>query len=166
MNGSTANRKPGAHGQSRRGSAFEAVANAAITWLVSVASFALILPAMGLAPGHAGNAFLATYFTLIGIPRVYVIRRLYVMFSRSPQQSRLSSLSEAITNILAGYGIAVFSLILLLPALGVPVEAHQSVEIALYFTLISLIRSYVIRRAFARMGVPPARTETTQGAPR
>lgn len=56
---------------------------------------------------------------------------------------------EAVTNIVIGLVVSTIANWLILPtALGVSMTLGQNVLIGLAFTAISLVRSYVIRRAF------------------
>jgi len=64
------------------------------------------------------------------------------------QQTRLGSLIEAGVNIVIGFGVALLSQILIFPMFGIHVPLSSNVGIGAWFTLISLIRSYVIRRWF------------------
>lgn len=63
-------------------------------------------------------------------------------------QTRLQSLLEAWMNILIGYGIAFLSQVVVFPWFGIHVGVKQNIEIGLIFTVISLIRSYALRRFF------------------
>lgn len=63
-------------------------------------------------------------------------------------QSRLGSLLESLTNILIGFGISALANFFLLPLWGLQVSASASLEIGLVFTLLSLLRSYILRRCF------------------
>lgn len=67
-------------------------------------------------------------------------------------QSRTNSLIESATNILIGYWCAVLTQIIVFPIMGIDVSMSKNLMIGLVFTLISLLRSYVIRRAFNRFG--------------
>lgn len=64
-------------------------------------------------------------------------------------QTRLGSLIEAGMNILIGFGVALLSQIVVFPLVGIHgVPLTTNLEIGAYFTAISLVRSYVIRRWF------------------
>ena len=63
-------------------------------------------------------------------------------------QSKRESLRESVINVLIGYLIALLSQIAVFPLVGVEASLNQNLKIGLYFTLISLIRSYLIRRWF------------------
>ena len=68
-------------------------------------------------------------------------------------QSRIESLIESVMNILIGFAVALASQIIVFPLVGIHgVSLGTNLEIGAWFTAISLVRSYVIRRWFnARM---------------
>lgn len=66
-------------------------------------------------------------------------------------QSRALSLVEAIANVFVGFLVSVLANIIVLPLFGYPVSVGHSFGIAVVFTAISLVRSYVLRRAFNRI---------------
>lgn len=66
-------------------------------------------------------------------------------------QSRRDSAIEAIANVVVGYGVAVASNVLVLPIFGYHATIADSAAIGAVFTVISLVRSYVLRRAFNRL---------------
>ena len=63
-------------------------------------------------------------------------------------QSRLMSALEAFCNILVGYLVAVAANLVVLPLFGYAVSLLDGFAIGLIFTLISLMRSYLLRRLF------------------
>lgn len=63
-------------------------------------------------------------------------------------QSRLGSLYEAIINVLIGYSIALLSQLAIFPLFGIHVPLRSNLFIGAWFTVISLVRSYAIRRWF------------------
>jgi len=63
-------------------------------------------------------------------------------------QSRWHSLLESGTNILIGYGVAIASQLLIFPLYGINIPLSDNLLIGVWFTLISLIRSYTLRRYF------------------
>ena len=67
-------------------------------------------------------------------------------------QSRLSSALEAFTNVAIGYLMSVLANVLILPLFGYNVTIRDSFAIGFAFTLVSLVRSYLLRRAFNWMG--------------
>ena len=70
-------------------------------------------------------------------------------------QSRRSSLMESFLNVLVGYFVAVGSQVVLFPCFDIHVPLLTNVIIGFYFTVISIIRSYVIRRLFNRRAKCP-----------
>lgn len=65
-------------------------------------------------------------------------------------QSRKQSLFESIVNVSIGYLVAVGSQMVIFPIFGIHIPVHDNFIIGLWFTLVSVIRSYVIRRVFNR----------------
>jgi hypothetical protein len=63
-------------------------------------------------------------------------------------QTKIESLLESIVNIIIGYGVALASQLLIFPMVGIDVPFSTNLWIGLWFTIISLVRSYVIRRWF------------------
>lgn len=63
-------------------------------------------------------------------------------------QSRAQSLIESLVNVAAGYGVAVLSQVLIFPLFDVNVTIGQNMLMAGYFSVISIIRSYILRRFF------------------
>jgi hypothetical protein len=66
-------------------------------------------------------------------------------------QSRLQSLIESIANIVIGMGIAFGAQLIVFPALGLAVRLDQNIAITVAFTVVSLARSYILRRIFSRL---------------
>jgi hypothetical protein len=66
-------------------------------------------------------------------------------------QSRLSSFIESIVNIAIGYFVALISQIVVFPLFDIHVSLSTNLGIGAWFTAISLVRSYVIRRWFNAM---------------
>lgn len=66
-------------------------------------------------------------------------------------QTRLGSFVEAWVNIFVGIGIAYTANITVLPAIGVPISHSQNIVITLVMTVLSLVRSYLLRRLFNKL---------------
>ena len=64
------------------------------------------------------------------------------------RQSRLMSLVEVGTNVVVGYGLAVTMQVLLFPLFGLAVSLGENLALGLVFTVVSLARSFCIRRLF------------------
>ena len=63
-------------------------------------------------------------------------------------QTKYQSLIESLTNILIGYLTALLSQVLIFPLFDIDVSFQDNLLIGLYFTIISLLRSYLVRRYF------------------
>lgn len=63
-------------------------------------------------------------------------------------QTRLQSAVESIANVVVGYGVALLSQLLVFPMFGIHVPFSSNLAIGAWFTVISLVRSYVLRRWF------------------
>lgn len=66
-------------------------------------------------------------------------------------QSRLLSLVEAATNVTVGYALAVVTQIVVFPWFGLHPSLGENFAIGAVFVSISLLRSYLLRRLFARL---------------
>jgi hypothetical protein len=64
------------------------------------------------------------------------------------QQSKLGSLYESAINILIGFVVALSSQLLIFPMFDIDISISSNLGITLWFTLISVVRSYVVRRWF------------------
>ena len=65
-------------------------------------------------------------------------------------QSKKHSFIESVTNIAIGYTVALATQLVVFPLVGVEASLSQNFMIGGYFTVVSLIRSYVIRRWFTK----------------
>ena len=66
-------------------------------------------------------------------------------------QSKKHSALEAVANVAIGYLVSVAANVVVLPLFGYAVSVADGFAIGLVFTAISLVRSYVLRRAFNRL---------------
>ncbi|MEN6622241.1 MAG: hypothetical protein ABFD50_11895 [Smithella sp.] len=71
-------------------------------------------------------------------------------------QLKKHSLLESIVNVAVGYGVALLSQVIIFPVFGIKVTIRDNILIGLFFTVISIARSYVLRRIFNKL--------TSQGA--
>lgn len=79
---------------------------------------------------------------------IFILYTLYGPEGAGAGQSKKSSAREALMNIAIGYGISFISNYLVLPTFGHPITVLQNIQIGLIFTVISIVRSYMIRRYF------------------
>lgn len=63
-------------------------------------------------------------------------------------QTRLGSLIESLVNVVIGYGVALAGQLFLFPRFGIHIPLSSNLWIGAAFTLISVVRSYAIRRFF------------------
>lgn len=64
------------------------------------------------------------------------------------KQTKLGSFYEALINIIIGWTINFIANMMIFPLFGWEISIEQNVLIGTIYTLISLVRSYVIRRWF------------------
>lgn len=63
-------------------------------------------------------------------------------------QTRFMSFMEAVANIVVGYGLAVLMQIVVFPLFGLHASLNDNLLIGGVFSLTSLARSFILRRAF------------------
>lgn len=69
------------------------------------------------------------------------------------KQSRVASFIESAVNILVGFGISLGAQIVFLPMLGVDINHTQNFIFACIMTVISLARSFILRRIFEALHI-------------
>ena len=74
------------------------------------------------------------------------------------KQSRLMSLVEAVANVIVGYGVAVVTQILIFPIFGLHTTLAQNLKMGAIFTIVSITRSFALRRVFEAMRVRAMRS--------
>ena len=82
------------------------------------------------------------------------------------KQSRAMSLVEAIANVAIGYGVAVATQMLVFPVFGVQATLAQNLKMGLAFTVVSIVRSFAIRRLFETIRTRKDERETAAPAGR
>lgn len=63
-------------------------------------------------------------------------------------QTRLMSMVETITNVAIGLIVSFLSQVVIFKYYDIHISLAQNLELTLYFTVVSIIRSYVLRRFF------------------
>jgi hypothetical protein len=63
------------------------------------------------------------------------------------------SLIEAIANVAVGYGIAVVTQVLIFPVFGLQTTLMQNLKMGAVFTVVSIARSFALRRLFEAIRV-------------
>lgn len=69
------------------------------------------------------------------------------------KQSRAMSLVESVANVVVGYGVAVVTQIMIFPVFGLHTTLAQNLKMGAVFTVVSIARSYLLRRLFERIRV-------------
>jgi len=68
------------------------------------------------------------------------------------KQSRFMSLVEATTNVVVGYLLVIATQIAVFPWFGIDAGLSDHLTIGLAFVGVSLVRGYLLRRLFERLG--------------
>ena len=63
-------------------------------------------------------------------------------------QTRMTSLTESLSNVAIGYFVALGVQLVAFPWYGMEVSLADNIELGLIFTAASVARSYVVRRGF------------------
>lgn len=66
------------------------------------------------------------------------------------RQSRRHSALESVSNVAIGYGVALVSQLAIFPCYGIIIPLSDNLAIGAWFTAVSLLRSYALRRWFTR----------------
>ena len=67
-------------------------------------------------------------------------------------QRRVTSLVESVANVAVGFVVALVTQIAVFPLFGLAVSLGGNLQIAAIFTVVSIVRSYALRRAFNLLG--------------
>ena len=67
------------------------------------------------------------------------------------KQSRRMSLFESITNVMIGYLLSLITQVVVFPIFQIEVSLADNMAISVIFTVVSLVRSYVLMRVFERV---------------
>jgi uncharacterized membrane protein YoaK (UPF0700 family) len=70
-------------------------------------------------------------------------------------QSRAWSFAEAFTGVAVGYVTGLATQLVAFPLVGLHATLAQSLAVSLFFTVVGLARTYVIRRFFNRINPRP-----------
>lgn len=67
-------------------------------------------------------------------------------------QTRRQSLVESIANVAIGYTVAIAAQLAIFPVFGIRISIGDNLAIGAFFTVVSIVRSYCVRRLFNRIG--------------
>jgi len=65
-------------------------------------------------------------------------------------QKKAHSAFEATANTTVGFAVAFTTQLLLFPIMGIPIMLEENLTLSAVFTVVSVVRSYCIRRVFNR----------------
>lgn len=65
-------------------------------------------------------------------------------------QTRIESFIENVVNVLIGFLTALASQIIIFPFFNIYVSITENILLTFYFTIVSLIRGYLVRRYYNR----------------
>ena len=65
-------------------------------------------------------------------------------------QTRVHSFIESWVNVAVGYFVALLSQLVVFPCFGIHIPLSSNIKIGAWFTVISIGRSYIIRRWFTK----------------
>ena len=67
------------------------------------------------------------------------------------RQPRWQSVTESLVNVFVGYAVAVAAQVVIFPHFGLQVPLADNLRIGALFTVVSIARSYLLRRIFNRL---------------
>ena len=73
-------------------------------------------------------------------------------------QSKVQSLLESFANIFIGWVIGVLSSAIVFPLVGVEMPLEANLKASVFFTVISMVRSYAIRRYYNKKALKALET--------
>ena len=73
-------------------------------------------------------------------------------------QTKKHSVFESISNVVVGYLIALMSQLIIFPFFNIHIPLSSNLLIGFWFTLISLARSYVLRRVYNKLMIKHGKT--------
>lgn len=76
------------------------------------------------------------------------------------KQSRAMSFVESFANVVVGYGVAVVTQMLVFPGFGLQVTLVQNLKLGMVFTVLSIVRSFTLRRVFEAIRVRMGKRKT------
>lgn len=66
-------------------------------------------------------------------------------------QTRIGSATEVALNIVIGFVISLISQVIIFPLYGIHSTFSTDLQITAWFTVVSIVRSYALRRLFNRL---------------
>lgn len=69
------------------------------------------------------------------------------------KQTRKASMVETLLNTALGYGVALTAQIVVFPWFGINIPLSSNIAIGVIFTVVSIVRGFVLRRLFEMLRV-------------
>lgn len=69
------------------------------------------------------------------------------------KQTRKASMVETLLNTALGYGVALSAQIVVFPWFGINIPLSSNIAIGVIFTIVSIARGFLLRRAFEALRV-------------
>lgn len=66
------------------------------------------------------------------------------------KQSKTQSLKETVISTFIGLAVSLITQIIIFPLYGMEVSFNQNIQITIIFTVVSILRGYLVRRYFNR----------------
>lgn len=66
-------------------------------------------------------------------------------------QSKTMSLVESLTNTVVGFIVSLISWVFIAKWYGITLSMHDNITLTLCFTVVSIVRGYVLRRIFNKI---------------
>lgn len=77
------------------------------------------------------------------------------------KQSRLMSLLETVANVIVGFLLALLTQLAVFPLFGLVVSLRDNLVIGAIFTVVSIVRSFTLRRLFEALRVDQLEVATS-----
>jgi hypothetical protein len=75
------------------------------------------------------------------------------MMAEQRKQTRKASMVETLLNTALGYGVALSAQIVVFPWFGINIPLSSNIAIGVIFTIVSIARGFLLRRAFEALRV-------------
>lgn len=135
-------------GQTRRQSGIETFITNIVGFTSVVILQIFLLPLYGIPVNMPLILSLTLLATLIAMPRIYLLRRLFNLWHRGGYQSRWLSMVEIAIDLVVGYGMTVLMLTVVFPLAGYQVSLSSNAQISAIFYVFAYLRRFILRRFF------------------
>jgi hypothetical protein len=139
--------------QTRLESLIETMVGTLVAFVISVLAQRLLFPLYNINIPISNSVEIVFIFTIATIIRSYVVRRFFnylhhVRKQKLRAQTRFESGVETVLGTLIAYSIGLLVQLYVFPKYNINVSIQTNMELVFIFTIISIIRSYIVRRCF------------------